>query len=321
MLLSMKNNINSKKNNLIIKGNIKNKPILNNNIIKNIKTISSESTTEVNTNRVKEKNSKNNLGRFNLDMVSSNVNNNNSDEETKINKKNIKNNQFIIQNNNKKIEKIEEHNKIIDNLLDDILEIEGKRILNNLSESIIITNDGRFIINNKKLFSSKYEDSLLNYIFNIPSFLKQKKRVSFNNNNNNHNHNNNHNNHNNNNNHSHNNNNFFSPQSTKQKTRMIYRNIYLLEQDNNFFNNNKGNYKQFSPPIINQKQLNNKNKILINESYGNNKISLTQGNISKSSINKNDLCNNNSIAKRKIISKIDDNPLPKRKKRNSHSFY
>ena len=278
MLLSMKNNINSKKNNLIIKGNIKNKPILNNNIIKNIKTISSESTTEVNTHRVKEKNSKNNLGRFNLDMVSSNVNNNNSDEETKINKKNIKNNQFIIQNNNKKIEKIEEHNKIIDNLLDDILEIEGKRILNNLSESIIITNDGRFIINNKKLFSSKYEDSLLNYIFNISSFLKQK-------------------------------------------TRMIYRNIYLLEQDNNFFNNNKGNYKQFSPPIINQKQLNNKNKILINESYGNNKISLTQGNISKSSINKNDLCNNNSIAKRKIISKIDDNPLPKRKKRNSHSFY
>ena len=202
MLLSMKNNINSKKNNLIIKGNIKNKPILNNNIIKNIKTISSESTTEVNTNRVKEKNSKNNLGRFNLDMVSSNVNNNNSDEETKINKKNIKNNQFIIQNNNKKIEKIEEHNKIIDNLLDDILEIEGKRILNNLSESIIITNDGRFIINNKKLFSSKYEDSLLNYIINIPSFLKQKKRVSFNNNNNNHNHNNN-------NNHLHNHNHWF----------------------------------------------------------------------------------------------------------------
>ena len=101
MLLSMKNNINSKKNNLIIKENIKNKPFLKNNTIKNIMTISSESTTEVNTYRVNEKNSKNNLRRFTFDIISSNININNLDEETKRNKKDI-NNQLKNEKNNKK---------------------------------------------------------------------------------------------------------------------------------------------------------------------------------------------------------------------------
>lgn len=311
MLLSMKNNINSKKNNLIIKENIKNKPFLKNNTIKNIMTISSESTTEVNTYRVNEKNSKNNLRRFTFDIISSNININNLDEETKRNKKDI-NNQLKNEKNNKKKKNIE-HNKNIDNLLDEILAIEGKRIVNSLSESIIMTNDGRFIINSKKLFSSKYEDSLLNTILNFSSFIKHKNNESFNKNykivdsppinvNNN------------------NNKHFFSPQSTKQQSRKIYRNIYLLEEDNNLFHN-KANYKGFSPPIINQKPLRNKHKKLNNKSYGNNTISLTQGNISKANINKDNLYNNNSIIKRKVITKIDDNPLPKKKKRYSKSFY
>ena len=47
----MKTKFNSKKNNIIIKGNNKNQPILKNNTI----TISSESTTEVNTYRINEK--------------------------------------------------------------------------------------------------------------------------------------------------------------------------------------------------------------------------------------------------------------------------
>ena len=279
----MKTKFNSKKNNIIIKGNNKNQPILKNNTI----TISSESTTEVNTYRINEKNSKKNIEKFNcLDIISSKLNNNsNEDKETKINKKNINNNQLINDINNKNTENIE-HNVIIDNLLDDILEIEGKRILNNLSESIINTIDGRFIINSKKLFSLKYEDSLLNNI-----------KIN-------------------------NNNNYFSPQSTKQQSKYIYNNIYLEKDNNLLYNNNKDNHKEFSPRIINPKSLNNKKKILNNKSIGNNKISLTENNISKSSINKDSLNNNNnhSIIRRKTISKIEDNPFPKKKK-SSTSFY
>ena len=310
----MKTKFNSKKNNIIIKGNNKNQPILKNNTI----TISSESTTEVNTYRINEKNSKKNIEKFNcLDIISSKLNNNsNEDKETKINKKNINNNQLINDINNKNTENIE-HNVIIDNLLDDILEIEGKRILNNLSESIINTIDGRFIINSKKLFSLKYEDSLLKNIFNFQTFKKPKNNLLYNNHNTIDNTSINENNI-----KINNNNNYFSPQSTKQQSKYIYNNIYLEKDNNLLYNNNKDNHKEFSPRILNPKSLNNKKKILNNKSIGNNKISLTENNISKSSINKDSLNNNNnhSIIRRKTISKIEDNPFPKKKK-SSTSFY
>ncbi len=63
------------------------------------------------------------------------------------------------------------YNIINENLFDDLLEIEGKRIINHLSDSIKITNDGKFIINTKSLFS----DNDTNIINNILSFGDKKK--------------------------------------------------------------------------------------------------------------------------------------------------
>ena len=70
------------------------------------------------------------------------------------------------------------HTNIIDkndSLYDNLLFIEGKRIINNLSESIKISNDGKFIINSKKIL---YNDDA-NLLCNL---FTKNKNIFFDNN-------------------------------------------------------------------------------------------------------------------------------------------
>ena len=63
------------------------------------------------------------------------------------------------------------NNIINESLFDDLLEIEGKRIINHLSNSIKLIKDGKFIINSKSLFN----DNDTNIINNILLFKNEKK--------------------------------------------------------------------------------------------------------------------------------------------------
>ncbi len=64
------------------------------------------------------------------------------------------------------------HNNINknDSLYDNLLFIEGKRIINNLSESIKISNDGKFIINSKKILYND-DEKLLNNLFTKNNYI------------------------------------------------------------------------------------------------------------------------------------------------------
>ena len=64
------------------------------------------------------------------------------------------------------------HNNINknDSLYDNLLFIEGKRIINKLSESIQITNDGKYIINSKKILYND-DEKLLNNLFTKNNYI------------------------------------------------------------------------------------------------------------------------------------------------------
>ena len=80
------------------------------------------------------------------------------------------------------------HNNIDKNdiLYDNLLYIEGKRIINNLTDSFQITKDGHFIINSKKILYND-KDNLLNKLFtkNKNIFFENKPKIKENNINNN----------------------------------------------------------------------------------------------------------------------------------------
>ena len=83
-------------------------------------------------------------------------------------------------NKNIEINKKKDNNKNIDNLIDDVLEIEGKKIINHLNESIKTTKEGNFIINTKNLFNNGNES--FNIIYNIISKIRVNKKNNENNN-------------------------------------------------------------------------------------------------------------------------------------------
>ena len=74
-------------------------------------------------------------------------------------------NHFLVANKKK--------DKINDSLIDDVLEIEGKKIINHLNESIRSTREGNFIINSKYLFSNGNDS--FNIIYNIISKINNQK--------------------------------------------------------------------------------------------------------------------------------------------------
>ena len=76
-------------------------------------------------------------------------------------------------NKHLEINKKKDNNKNIDNLIDDVLEIEGKKIINHLNESIRSTREGNFIINSKYLFSNGNDS--FNIIYNIISKINNQK--------------------------------------------------------------------------------------------------------------------------------------------------
>ena len=81
-------------------------------------------------------------------------------------------NKNINTNNNKN--ENENYNDNIDDLYENILMIEGKRILKNLNEGLKITNEGKFIINTKKLLINN-KNNILHNLF--PKYKRNLKLI------------------------------------------------------------------------------------------------------------------------------------------------
>ena len=101
-------------------------------------------------------------------LLSSDLKENSKPIKSLINQMEYKNENYTtndnIQNKN--------NNIINESLYYDLLEIEGKRIINHLSDSIKVTNDGKYIINSKDLFN----DTDTNIITNILLFRDENEK-------------------------------------------------------------------------------------------------------------------------------------------------
>ena len=126
----------------------------------NLRTKTSPSISSIATDIVTNRVSNNNKIYFSPDQKSNpiKIQNKTLDEKNEIN-------HFLVANKKK--------DKINDSLIDDVLEIEGKKIINHLNESIRSTREGNFIINSKYLFSNGNDS--FNIIYNIISKINNQK--------------------------------------------------------------------------------------------------------------------------------------------------
>ena len=126
----------------------------------NLRTKTSPSISSIATDIVTNRVSNNNKIYFSPDQKSNpvKIQNKTLDEKNEIN-------HFLVANKKK--------DKINDSLIDDVLEIEGKKIINHLNESIKSTREGNFIINSKYLFSNGNDS--FNIIYNIISKINNQK--------------------------------------------------------------------------------------------------------------------------------------------------
>ncbi len=139
----------------------------------NLRTKTSPSISSIATDIVTNRVSNNNKIYFSPDQKSNpvKIQNKTLDEKNEIN-------HFLVANKKK--------DKINDSLIDDVLEIEGKKIINHLNESIKSTREGNFIINSKYLFSNGNDS--FNIIYNIISKINnQKEKINMKTNNKNNN--------------------------------------------------------------------------------------------------------------------------------------
>jgi hypothetical protein len=154
-------------------------------------TISTFSSIKTNNNNLtnylnKSKNKSNNHNLYNssnskkfyttsnnilLTTNSQNINKDNSKVHKKINSSIYS----VIGLNNEKdnISNINNNNNIDDSLLENIYEIEGKRIINNLNNFLKIKDNGKIIINSKNILNS--DDNIINYN-NINNILTNEKK-------------------------------------------------------------------------------------------------------------------------------------------------